>query len=262
MFLLSGCLYTTHHFNTGRLLEPGRTSFTLGAGVSGTVSYGCPEESAYSITNQTGVHCINYHNEYIDGKMVGVEDTVPQQASTSRVINSSLGYRLGVRGPFGPFKGAEVGLHMESPTNPVTGEFDLKVGLPAPKVFPLLHSLSAGWGIGAWADNTYFLEYAASRPFGANDLFFNYRATYLASQFADQSEAESARRFEAHHRLIHQAAAGFSWVLPDIPVLPDFLAPEAILTYPLAPVGTKRIPAFVLDDRLWGFNLGFGWNFK
>jgi hypothetical protein len=261
---MSGCLYTTQHYNTGRLLEPGRTSFTLGAGVSGNVSYGC-DEPYYFTDRASGVtRCIGGpgKQELVDGQWVWTQDTVPARASASRVINASLGYRLGIHGRFGPFAGAEAGLHLESPTNPATGEFDLKLGLPAPKNIPFLHSLSAGWGIGAWADNSYFLEYAASRPFGASALFVNYRATWLASQFADQIGAEDARRFATHHRLIHQAAAGFEWVLPDIPVFPDFLAPEAILTYPLAPVGAERIPAFVLDDRIWGFSLGLGWSFE
>jgi hypothetical protein len=44
--------------------------------------------------------------------------------------------------------------------------------------------------------------------------------------------------------------------------LPDFLAPQISLTYPLAPVGTDRIASRFLDDRQWDASLGFGWNFR
>ncbi|HKP97908.1 MAG TPA: hypothetical protein VJ385_19385 [Fibrobacteria bacterium] len=266
VFLLTGCLYSTHHFNTGRLLEPGRSSFTLGAGSSKTVSYGCPEDrTAYSYRDSTRtVRCVSVEPGTMDtskGQSVFTPKFLDQEISSSSSINGSLGYRLGVHGRLGPLTGMEIGLHLESPTNPVTGEFDLKLGLPAPVDRPYHHSLSAGWGIGAWADNSWFLEYAASRAYGASDLFFNYRATYLASQFADLREAEDTRHFDSRRRLIHQAALGFKCILPEGAVLPDFIAPEAVLTYPLAPAGYKAIPDFALDDRVWGFNLGLGWSF-
>jgi hypothetical protein len=265
VFLLTGCLYTAHHFNTGRLLEPGSSSLTLGGGRSGTVAYGCPDQTTYASKDSTGAtHCTSlvWQPEKTDNGIYSYKEIVSdQEVSSSSFLNGSLGYRLGVRGRTGPFTGVEIGLHLEAPTNPVTGEFDLKLGLPVPAGRPYHHSLSAGWGIGAWADNSWFLEYAASRSYGGNDLFFNYRATYLASQFADLSEAEDTRHFDHNRRLIHQSALGFKCLLPKGAVLPDFIAPEIILTYPLAPSGTDRIPDWVLDDRIWGFNLGLGWNF-
>jgi len=162
----------------------------------------------------------------------------------------------------GPFPGVEMGLHLESPTNPVSGEFDLQLGLPVPAGRPYHHSLSAGWGIGIWADNSYFLEYAASRSWGGNEFFGNYRATYLASQLADLNGSVEARKFRLNRRLIHQSSLGFKWTLPEIPVVPDFIVPEVGLTYPLAPTGTDAIPDWVLDDRAWDLSLGIGWHFR
>jgi hypothetical protein len=270
VFLLSGCLYTTHHFNTGRLLEPGQSSLTLGAGPFHSLDYGCPEASGaynygtYEITDSTGTHCMG-STQFIDsiGNMNYRSDSVPHVHAWNSTLKGSLGYRLGVHGPFGPFAGAEIGLHLEGPTNPASAEFDLKLGLPLPKGIPFHHSLSGGLGIGAWADNSYFGEYALSRAFGANDLFVNYRATYLASQLSDLDKSESRRHFQTRRRLIHQASLGFLWTLPDIPVLPDFLVPLVVLTYPLAPVGTDTPPPdYLLDDRVWDFSIGMGWTFK
>ena len=270
-FLFSGCLYTTHHFNTGRLLEPGTSSLTLGAGPFHSLDYGCPERpdgffdgGTYEAKDSTGVHCMQ-SSSFRDsiGNMEYRSDSVPHVHSWNSTLKGSLGYRLGVHGPFGPFAGAEIGLHLEGPTNPASAEFDVKLGLPLPKGIPFHHSLSGGLGIGAWADNSYFGEYALSRAFGASDVFVNYRATYLASQLSDIEGSESRRHFRSRRRLIHQASVGFLWTLPDIPVLPDFIVPLAVLTYPLAPVGTDTPPPDnLLDDHVFDFSVGMGWTFK
>lgn len=258
---LSGCLYTTHHFNSGRLLEAGRTSLALGAGRSRTVDYGCPDGNwnsfIYESEDSTGSRCLRWRDGY------AMPDTLSYVHGWNAAWKGSLGYRLGVHGPFGPFAGAEIGLHLEAPTNPATAEFDVKVGLPVPGNRPYHHSLSAGFGIGAWADNSYFCEYALSRAFGASDLFVNYRATYLATQITYLKGAEDKRRFDSRQRFINQASAGFYWRLPDIPVLPDFAVPLVILTYPLAPTGEdKPPPEYLLDDHVWDFGFGIGWNFR
>jgi hypothetical protein len=191
-----------------------------------------------------------------------LKDTLPYIKTWSRSFKTSLGYRLGISGRWGPFTGAEIGLHLEAPTNPVTGEFDMKLGLPAPKKFHVHHSLSAGWGIGVWADNSYFLEYALSHSLGESSLFGNYRATQLASQISDLGNAEKNRKFDSHQRLIHQASIGFTWSLPEISILPDFVSPQVILTYPMGPTGDGKIPEYLLKESVWDLNMGLGWRFK
>jgi hypothetical protein len=258
VFLLTGCLYSTAHFNAGRVLEPGRTSLTLGGGGSKTLSFGCEfsrEYNGYDYSDSTGSHCVEFENR-IDSNGVNafVQDTTPAKKLWHPGTKYSLDYRLGILGKWGPFPGADIGLHFEAPTNPATGEFDFRLGLPVPGKRPWHHSLSAGWGIGVWADNSYFLEYALSRSWGENALFANYRATHLATQFADLVDAETDRRFAIHPRLIHQASLGFDWELPEIPVIPDFIVPQAILTYPLAPAGTNGIPDYLLDEHMWTVN--------
>ncbi len=265
-FLLAGCLYTGQHFNDGRLLGPGNTSVTLGAGVSREIAFGCLEYPGYgmgySYKDSTGLHCIRYRiTRDSVGNAVYRDDTVAPGLSGTLRPKASLGYRLGVAGRIGPFPGADIGLRLEAPTNPVSGEFDLRLGLPAPLAAAWRHSLSAGWIIGAWADNSWFLEYAGSHDWGVTAVFANYRATLLATQFADLGDAEGSRRFASRRRLIHQASLGWLWNLPPLPAVPDFLAPEATLTYPLAPEGTASIPARYLDDRAFEFALGMGWRF-
>lgn len=263
--LLSGCLYSTQHYNSGRILDPGRTSVTLGAGQQRGFKYDCAQD--YSIwwgLDSTGTRCRG--SEYVPdaggGQGAYIERTKPAIRTNTSSPKASLEYRLGLHGRWGPFPGFDGGLHLEAPTNPASGEFDVKMGLPAGRRSAWAHSLSAGWGIGLWADNSYFLEYALSLPVFRHALFGNYRATYLATQASDLKEAETRRRFDSRRRLIHQASLGFLWNLPELAVLPDFLAPQVNLTYPLAPAGTDRIPAAALDDRQWDASLGFGWNLR
>ncbi|MDB5103739.1 MAG: hypothetical protein JWP91_1428 [Fibrobacteres bacterium] len=265
---MSGCLYSTAHFNSGRLLEPGRSSLTLGGGRFRSFTFGCNEPGSYGMTSESrdslGIHCVTYRETIQDstGGYRTESDTTAPKAFWTSVSSYSIGYRLGILGQWGPFPGADMGLHLEAPTNPATGEFDLRLGLPVPAGIPFHHSLSAGWGIGFWADNSYFLEYAFSHAWGENDLFFNYRATRLATQIPDLADAVDERVFASERRLIHQASAGFRWELPDIAMLPDFLIPQAVLTYPLGPNGASKVPKELLDDRMWNVNLGMGWHFK
>jgi hypothetical protein len=170
----------------------------------------------------------------------------------------SLAYRLGVRKQWGPLTGIEIGWSLEAPTNPATLEFDAKAGLPAPAAWKVSHSLSAGWGVGAWADNTWFAEYAASRSFGRQALFGSYRFSYLATQPNDLDSSFSVFRFVTHPRMSHQVSLGWFQPLPDLPVFPDYLVPELTATAPVFAVGVRSAPPPALD---FNFNLGFGWNF-
>lgn len=258
----SGCLYTTHHFNTGQLLEPGNTSVTLGAGLSHNVSLGCPEggwEEPYKDTK--GSFICSYASTTVDTLGNAVYSNKDAISINESIVNGSFSYRLGVSGKAGPFTGLELGMHIEAPTNPISGEFDLQMGLPAPKILSY-HSLSLGWSIGAWADNSYFMEYAASRMLYASPVFLNIRETYLATQPGEQDSATTLRKFHSKRRWITQVNAGWKWNLPEIRIVPDFIVPELGLTFPLAPIGIDPIPEKYLKKSAWNFSFGFGWNFK
>ncbi len=250
---LSGCLYTTHHFNNGRLLEPGETALTLGAGRAHFYSDHCPDYyDRVSVGNGGQDKCVAGFKSPPDTVSPDLEDV-----ATPKV---SLGYRLGIRKQWGPLTGLEMGWAVEMPTNPATLEFDLKAGLPIPKDWKASHSLSAGWGVGMWADNSWFLEYAASRSYGPHALYANYRYTWLASQPQDLDSSFNAWKFVSHKRHVQQAAFGLFLRLPKIVIIPDYVSPEVVATFPLiAPfsqVDNPRLPEYQVN-----FNLGFGWNF-
>ncbi len=259
-FLLSGCLYTTHHFNSGRILEPGQTAVTMGYGNTPTYTTGCSLPNSHMYEDSAGVsHCQQWMSEAEGVPLDSVDrDPIVRKGSVPKV---SFGYRLGVRGPWGPFTGLEMGWQLEVPTNPMSAEFDLKFGLPFPGHPAFRHSLSAGWIVGMWADNSWFSEYAVSRAFGGSALYGNYRLTYLATQSQDLETSLEKWHFQSHQQFIHQAAVGFYWKLPDIVLLPDFLSPQVIATFPVVPP-FNTVPKSLLDDYEWNLNFGFGWSFR
>ena len=90
-------------------------------------------------------------------------------------------------------------------------------------------------------------------------MFSNIRATYLATQFFKVFEQDIDHPFIHEQRMIYQAAAGFHYQLPRIPVLPDFIIPQVIVTYPQVPAGIQA--EGVIWNPLLNLNLGTGWNF-
>ena len=259
--LLTGCLYTTHHFNSGRILEPGQTAVTFGYGRSRIYEQGCPDGWDRPFGDSNTTHCERYLEKT---PFASVRDSVMirQRVTSFAVPKLSLGYRLGVRGAWGPLTGVEMGWHLEAVTNPGTIEFDLKFGLPLPR--PMLakhhHSLSGGWGVGMWADNSWFLEYAASRDLGRHSVYGNYRYTRLATQPTELEKSFDNWKFESHRGYAHQMALGFYLRLPDIFLIPDYVTPQANLTFPVKAPFIK-VDSELMDPVLLNYNFGFGWNF-
>lgn len=256
---LSGCLYTTQHFNTGRLLEPGETAVTMGWGKAHFYQDNCPDGFYLDFPDGKPVDCrwsgYSSRPNVVHDPADSVRSVVRESQTTPKV---SLGYRLGVRKQWGPLTGIEIGWSLEAPTNPISLEFDLKAGLPAPAGWKVSHSLSAGWGVGAWVDNTWFAEYAVARAFGKCALFGSYRFSLLATQPTDLDSSFNAARFVPFPHLAHQVSLGWFQPLAAIPIVPDYLIPEITLTAPVFRDGLRyaRPPAFDFN-----FNLGIGWNF-
>lgn len=258
--LLTGCLYTTHHFNSGRILEPGQTAVTFGYGRSRIYEQGCPDGWNQPVGDSFSTHCERYRP--ITSSAFVRDSVIRQRVTSMSVPKFSLGYRLGVRGPWGPLTGVEMGWHLEAVTNPGTIEFDLKFGLPLPASMLARHhhSLSGGWGVGMWADNSWFLEYAASRDLGRHSVYGNYRYTRLATQPTELENSFDTWKFESHRSHAHQAALGFYLRLPDIFLVPDYVTPQATLTFPVKAAFVQVDPE-LMDPMLLNYNFGFGWNF-
>lgn len=242
---LSGCLYSTHQYHTGLLLPQGRTQATFGAGRQPL--WRCES----STPDTTGAQAQKACNE---------DENRTEKVSPTGVFKGSVDYRLGVRDSWGPFPGVELQWHLEVPTNPASMEFTLNLGLPI-RSAAFRHMLGAGWGIGAWADNSYFLHYALSRDMAGGRIFGNIRATWLATQIGEVMGGDFAMPFPSDQHIVFQSGAGYLYRLPDWPVAPDFLIPFVNLTLPAIPGGDKKfrrqdIPLLQADA-----SLGVGWGF-
>jgi hypothetical protein len=237
-----------HHFNTGVVMPAGRTQTTVGLG------------------RQPQWTCAHYNSDSTGAAHACDEDGSGSEiARKSDVFKGSFNYRLGLKDHWGPFPGSELEWHVEAPTGPVTMEFAMNLALPtgnpAPDAQAFRHKLGAGWGIGAWADNSFFLEYAASRNVGLPRFFGNLRATYLATQISDVLGDDFSKPLPSHRVLIVQAGMGASFRIHDWPVVPDFLIPQLNVTLPQVPSGDQKFLRNDIPWAQWDLNLGLGWAF-
>jgi hypothetical protein len=245
---LSGCLYSVHHFNTGVLMPAGHGRATVGVG------------------RQPQWHCRNYRTDStLAAHACGENEESLETVRKSDIFKGSLNYRLGIKDRWGPFPGAEMEWHVEAPTGPVTMEFAMNLALPtgnpAPADASFHHKLGAGWGIGAWADNSFFLEYAASKRVGRPLFFSNLRATYLATQINEVLGGDFAEPLPSHRILVLQTGLGLVYRLPDWPVAPDFLIPQFLATWPQVPAGDVKFARADIPAVQWDMSFGFGWAF-
>jgi hypothetical protein len=238
-----GCLFTTHSFNHGRLLNPGETMISLGAG----------ERLLHDVRTE-------FEYEYLYDTITFEESYVPvdtfYDTLSARLLTTSLDYRLGILRtiPFG--RGLEYGFHFELPLIMKKGvvygseipvlEFGLRAGLSS---FPLRrglfhHNIEAGWSIGQWVDNGWYGGYAASWERGRIMPYLGARFILGPSSPLEQGlSAELSEGFFDYHdrTFLARVSAGTSITLPRLPVLPDILCPEVSVIFPnytnLHPVG-------------------------
>lgn len=237
--VLSGCLYSTQHFHTGVLMPEGHGEATFGLGRQPRWACSAPADSLHP-------------------KACDEDGSGGERVSRSDVPQVSLDYRLGIGDHVGPFPGAELQWHLEAPTNPVSLEFALNLAMPA--WGGMHHMLGAGWGIGAWADNSLFLQYAASRRVGLPLFFANARLTLLATQMPRVLKDDFARALPSDRVLVLQSGFGARFPLPHAPFAPDFLVPQFNVSYPQIPAGDREFRRSDIPPLQWDMNLGLGWD--
>jgi hypothetical protein len=236
---LTGCLYSTQHFHTGVVMAEGHGEATFGLGRQPRWDCSAPADS-------------------LDPKACDEDGSGSEQVSRSDVPQASIDYRLGIADHLGPFPGVELQWHLEAPTNPASLEFSANLGMPA--WGGMRHMLGAGWGIGAWADNSLFLQYAASRRVGLPLFFANLRATLLATQLPRVLKDDFSRALPSERVLVLQSGFGARFPLPRIPFAPDFVVPQFNLSYPQLPAGEREFRREDIPWLQWNLNLGLGWD--
>jgi hypothetical protein len=259
-FPLTGCLYTVQRFNDGTILPPGASDVTLGIGGTSTWSVDCPD--GYY---ESGSDCVRYrYTGYYSNPNPPRYDTTKPQLTESPLTQVHLGWRLGVRKEWGPFTGAEIGWNLDVPTEPATMEFYGRLGLPGFSDTSVAHSITAGWGIGAWVDNSWWLEYSISRRLGPLRPWIGGRALLQGTRFSELSTDDGDALVSNRH-LIWQGFGGASLSLGEIPVIPDWIAVEGTWTTPGVRSGLtsdKALRYRIADKNDFGVHVGFGWRFN
>lgn len=271
--LLQGCLSTWIRMEDGTVLAPGRSDFSIALGSVPRTTYDCGQ--GYVGKDSTGRFACEewyfrerYQELYYDSASQtyqggyytydGGRNHFDPRVDVDREFHVALNWKLGVLGAFGPFTGMQVGMQTEFATAPVTQEFHVAIGLPGSDS-SVAHSLAAGWGVGMWADNSWFLQYAASRRFGICRVFGSLRGTLQPSMTAmdiDKGRFESDRSWDL------QAAVGAKVPLGRVAVLPDWIGLGA--TVDLMHAGYPSLDADDLGQEsgmgtAWALAMGWNW---
>jgi len=253
---LQGCLSSWIRLEDGTVLAPGRSEFGVALASAPRVQAKCVD-SDHRVDSLGRETCVRYrYGETEWGGLAYSIDTLPERTIRTRDPDWALAWRLGVLGPFGPFTGLELGIHAEFPTNPVSQEFRLALGLPGSDSLRA-HSLLAGWGTGMWADDNWFLQYAASRRFGRCRVFGSLRATLQATQLEDALDGD---RFHHKRSWDVQSGVGARFDLGSAKVVPDWLVVGATADYShagLPEIGaSKQVDGFGVA---WTSAMGWTW---
>jgi len=247
ILILAGCIsYTSQHLNTGVLLDPGQRS------------------NIFAVSSEQGYTCKGEYRPNHDGFNTCYADSLYGHYATVTVPHISYIWRLGVRHQWGPFTGVDIGWQLEFPG---TLDFDARFGLRHPSEVAWKHSISLGWGIGNWADNSWFAEYAWSYPLRYSMLFYiNARETYLATLLADLRPAKGSGRdnfFGHQRRFLHQLSAGIKLGPIDVFLLPDYVHLNGFISYPRLLLDGGLPDRDMMREGYsmvnWRFNLGLEW---
>lgn len=253
----------------GTVLAPGRSDFSIAVGSVPRTTYDCGQgdfgkylgkDSTGRIVCEEWYYRARYQEEYYDSVAQvhhggyytydGGRNYFEPKIDTDRELHVALNWKLGVLGPFGPFTGMQVGMQMEAATAPITQEFHVAIGLPGSDS-SIAHSIAAGWGVGMWADNSWFLQYAASRRFGTCRVFGSLRGSLQPSvntMDLDEGKFKSDRSWD------FQAAGGLKVPLGNVVVLPDWAGLG--VTLDLAHSG---YPSFDMDELRQESGIGMAW---
>jgi hypothetical protein len=234
LFVLPGCLITTQSYNHGKLLNPGERLATHG--------FGCLYSSRYQPiqSNQYDAGGIFLNGSRYDSTRFGW-------------FTYTYDYRVGVlrKYPFG--KGLEAGYHLEMAYRgnlsvswngatrtepefygPPVLEIDTRFGLPDMTLRKCIyhHNVNAGWIVGYWVDNGWFLGYAAGWEFERVIPYVSSRIALSATNAINRSL--DSNFFKTHDRKLYgRICGGVSCKLPfNYSIVPEFVTPECSLMFP------------------------------
>jgi hypothetical protein len=217
----SGCLVATQSLNHGKLLNPGERLITTG--------YGWKHSAKYFSTYH---HDSTANIDIIDSTRMGW-------------LNFIFDYRIGIlrKYPFG--RGLEIGYHLEYaqrkerekivPFSPPLLEIDTRFGLPDFTLHKSIfhHNVNAGWDVGQWVDNGWFLGYAAGWEFNMTIPYISLRYFSTATDLINRGDL-SENTFTKHEKTRGvRLCGGISLKMPaNHNFIPEYITPEVSLIFP------------------------------
>ncbi len=232
LLTLPGCLITTQSFNHGKLLNPGERLATHAFGWRYSTRCIPPRDS----------HAVGF-DEY--GYSYPLNRTVRDPPRLGW-FTYTYDYRVGVLRKYPLGKGLETGYHLEvafrgDPHDviefygPPVLEIDTRFGLPDITLRKCIfhHNVNAGWMVGYWIDNGWFLGYAAGWEFDHCIPYVSSRLFLTATDARDKSPDDTSY-FTKHDRTWGgRIACGISLRLPfNFSWVPEFITPECSFAFP------------------------------
>lgn len=217
----SGCFVATQSLNHGKLLNPGERLITTGYGWKYSAKYNSHHDD------------ITTNRDIIDSTRMGW-------------LNLIFDYRIGIlrKYPFG--RGLELGYHLEYaqrkekgeivPYNLPLLEIDTRFGLPDFTLHKSIfhHNVNAGWDIGQWVDNGWFLGYAAGWEFNIVMPYISLRYFSTATDLFSREDSSPDSAFIKHERTRGvRLCGGASLKMPvNHNFIPEYITPEVSLIFP------------------------------
>lgn len=257
-FFFNGCLYSVQHFNHGKTVQAGDLELQVSAGIENVQNWSCQDmHKVYH--GDTWYGCESYDYTSLDF----VKDTIvdPVESIDNQFV-FAFSYRHGLMDSLWIFPGLDMGLMSEIHEDEMLLEYDVRVGMPVFSGWEQWHhSISVGWIIGWWVNNSWFVEYAISRKFySALYLFGSYRALSLSKEFdgpPDLNWHESIDP-EGAKKIGHQASLGLRYEPLKSSLFYGF---SGTLNKHLPSVSSREIPSMDRKTYTWTGQMNVGVRF-
>jgi len=238
---MPGCFYSLQSYNTSKIIDPGDMQLTTGFGpVFQTVSI--KEDNSSSIDTLHAKGFLNFCVAY----RLGIHDRFP----------FGNGMDIGFQGEIQLYKYHDAAGYSVN-TLPVS-DLNIRFGLPSKDIqdkTTFSQSILAGWTIGAWIDNGWYLEYGYSFEFARMIPYMAIRGMITPTDPVRYNTDIKDNIIDAkkrHHQKYNlRTSLGTAFKTKCRGIIPSLITPEISFVFPNASVPGKYAV---------GIHLGLQWS--
>jgi hypothetical protein len=246
----SGCYFTTQSYNYGKLLNPGEGQWTVGFGGIRTESRIVDKTTKDSIGNSKSIYyprnwmtmAVDYRLGFLDTKPFGggleIGVHVEQGATLLREIDTNTVFYGETWDPQTQPGVQEIDTSFDALFwGPPAVELAVRVGLPQRPLglSTYYQNIDAGWIVGAWVDNGWFVGYSGGAEFRRLYPYGGVRLTLAPTNIFqdDVLDFDSETFFSTSHPLLSlRTTLGCALKLRPLRFLPDMIIPEIVIIGP------------------------------